>query len=216
MLFELLNDFIKSLDRVQIATNITDLCSLATISLDYYRVYGIKHIATHQSEVWYINDLIYSFIMELCLKLTENEMKSFLSRLLVWKDVIDQNKNSLLLRNVVFYQLMASLSKKLRSLFVSSIGLFWTNLIELSTSFNQLKIDSSNHLFNSNNSATTSQKKRKMSTTSTSTTVNEMNVTHEILKMKAILECIQFTSLSDQVHFYDEVCASLISIVITR
>lgn len=88
-----------------------------------------------------VQQVIGELVVELCLKLTENELKSFILRLIEWKSgtknsnnskdktAADENDEKMYYRLVHFYSTINSLLDRFQSLFFSSISLLWTDMM---------------------------------------------------------------------------------------
>jgi hypothetical protein len=136
-----------SLDRPAIAQYSSNLCSLATLMLDYRRVYGDQ-----SEEAASVDEIAINAVVSLSLKFTEAELKSFLTRLHDWKDVqlyandsaraaaeeaIDPNEKfklptnyRALSRDVQYYHLVAGLAEKLRVLFLPTLAAIWPQMVK--------------------------------------------------------------------------------------
>jgi hypothetical protein len=84
-----------------------------------------------------VQQAIGELVVELCLKLTENELKTFILRLVDWKsdgksslksDTNEDDKD-VHYRLVHFYSIISSLLLRFQSLFFSGIALLWTEMI---------------------------------------------------------------------------------------
>lgn len=147
-----------NLDRQTIVAHMQSLIVIATLLLDYHRVYGDRSelsmtISTISSEA----------IIELLLKFTETELKSFLLKLSEWRDIfianiisvfkVDSSNSNVIgnkrkdvdydisisdvdswqvfARSSSFYSILKLLSDRLQELFTPIMGLFWINASEL-------------------------------------------------------------------------------------
>jgi hypothetical protein len=131
----LLQVLVTKADRMTCVNNMnvvlpTILSLLKSLQLD------TKGLDTHSFES--VQQAIGEFVVELCLKLTENELKTFILRLVAWKsggkssnlksDSNDNDKESFY-RLVHFYSTISSLLTRFQSLFFSGIALLWTDMM---------------------------------------------------------------------------------------
>lgn len=135
-----------NLDRMAVSNYVSYLTTLATLVLDYRRVYGDQTDAANA-----VDEIAVSAVVELSLKFTEMELKSFLTRLFDWKDC-QFNSNKLIdasegvelndkinnikdwraySRGVTFYHLISGLANKLQHIFLPSMSILWTSCSEM-------------------------------------------------------------------------------------
>ena len=126
----LLTEVWRSMDRPAVTSQLGVLSSLATLLLDYRRVFG-----DHTEEASSVDHAVGGAIVELCLKLTETELKSFLLRLAEWRDVVfapseaaDEWRTRA--RSVSYYSLVDCLLGKLKTLFIPFMGHLWEHAAE--------------------------------------------------------------------------------------
>ena len=79
---KLLISIFQHVERNHVVAHMSDLCSLVVLFLDYRRVYFDSSHQCADTE-----DVIIDMCIELCIKFTETELKSFLAQLIEWKDV---------------------------------------------------------------------------------------------------------------------------------
>lgn len=139
---QFLGDIWSSFERKVITSHISNLCTMATLTLDYRRVYGDQLVAGNE-----VDDTAVHGVVEFCLKLTESELKSFVVRLAEWKDVKIVSETSAEQgwrshsRSVMYYSLIASLSSKLCALFQPCMISIWPNACESIKEFSQVCSD---------------------------------------------------------------------------
>jgi len=125
----LLTEVWRLMDRPAVVSHLGVLSSLATLLLDYRRVYG-----DHTEGASEVDDAIGGAIVELCLKLTETELKSFLLRLAEWRDVVFNSDGvddwRTRARSVSYYSLVDCLIGKLKTLFIPFMGHLWEHAAE--------------------------------------------------------------------------------------
>lgn len=124
----LLAEIWRSLDRPTVLSHITNLSGLATLLLDYRRVYGDQSEMTDS-----VNDVIVEAVVELCLKFTEVELKNFLARLSEWRDIdlgIEQKEWQKYSRALTYFQLIKLLCSKLRIIFIPAMTPIWPIMTE--------------------------------------------------------------------------------------
>ena len=143
---DLLAEVWQQLDRSTVVAHLSPLSSLATLLLDYRRVFGDQSAAAAE-----VDSAAADAVVELCLKLTETELRSFLTRLAEWRDVrfkpkknadgssgdnnsgeVDWRRYS---RSVSYFSLTDALMSKLKSLFIPIMGVLWSSAVELLNSF---------------------------------------------------------------------------------
>jgi len=140
---DLMAEVWQQLDRATVVAHLGPLSTLATLLLDYRRVFGDQSAAAAE-----VDAASADAVVELCLKLTESELKSFLSRLAEWRDVKFKTKkdaNGEVLsedadwrkyaRAVSYFSLTDVLMTKLKSLFIPIMGTLWGSAIDLLTTF---------------------------------------------------------------------------------
>ena len=121
----LLRDLWQNLDRSAVIANIKDLSTLATLLLDYRCVYGDQ-----SAEMDAVDEAVASALLQLCLKLTETELRHLLLRLIEWRDVplsITDESWRTHSRSVSFYSLILELVSTLKGIFLPSISLVWSH-----------------------------------------------------------------------------------------
>jgi hypothetical protein len=131
---DLLAEVWQQLDRTTVVANLAELSSLATLLLDYRRVFGDQSTAATE-----VDAAATDAVVELCLKLTESELKSFLTKLAEWRDVKFKLKQTAdgteewrrYARAVSYFSLADALMGKLKSLFIPIMGVLWGSAISL-------------------------------------------------------------------------------------
>jgi hypothetical protein len=149
----LLSDVFRNLERLDVTTHLGDLCSMTVLFLDYRRVYGDGSV-----EVTEVEEAVSESLVELSVKMTETELRSFLSRLDEWKDVDmsgdNDNDDSTTLtkrnteeisgvgkkpaiysRGASLYLYLGNLGEKLKVIFTPLIGPFWDHIAQISSEF---------------------------------------------------------------------------------
>ncbi len=142
----LLSELWGKLERTVIVSHINDLFAIAVLCFDYRRVYG--DIST---EADMVEATVVGAVSQLCLKLTETELRGFLARMAEWRDadvsastssssslsLVEHGKRSppgLLenyqkhSRSCSFYLFIAQLSSKLKSIFVPCMSIVWADM----------------------------------------------------------------------------------------
>jgi hypothetical protein len=135
---DLLAEVWQQLDRTTVVAHLAELSSLATLLLDYRRVFGDQSSAATE-----VDAAATDAVVELCLKLTESELKSFLTKLAEWRDVKFKLKQTAdgavdttqewrrYARAVSYFSLADALMGKLKSLFIPIMGVLWGSAISL-------------------------------------------------------------------------------------
>ena len=115
--------FMASTDRQAVVVHLSALCSLVTLSMDYRRAFGTQGAATDA-----IDDNAVEAAIELCVKFTETELKTFMKELGEWQatDTADQEQWRRVSRGVLYYRLLAALSSRLQGIFTPTVALIWT------------------------------------------------------------------------------------------
>lgn len=120
----LMKDMWSSLARDNVVLHLANLSSLVTSLLDYRYQFGGQAEEAEAAET-----AIISACVEVCLKLTENELRTLLNRLAEWRDApLSEPSNNWkrYSRSVSFFSLMAALGERLQSIFVPTMGAHWT------------------------------------------------------------------------------------------
>lgn len=126
----------KELDRKTVTTYMQSLQLLMITSLDYRFNHGDQTIEGNE-----VDEIVIECCMELCLKFTEIELKSFLMKLLdiCSYDNVDCNNSEIITRygawkqyakSINFYHLIRSLTEKLKSIFVPTVLSVWFQISE--------------------------------------------------------------------------------------
>lgn len=142
---DLMAEVWQQLDRTTVVAHMGPLSTLATLLLDYRRVFGDQSAEANE-----VDAAAADAVVEMCLKLTESELKSFLTRLAEWRDVRfkpkapaardaepataegDWRKYS---RAVSYFSLADVLMSKLKSLFHPVMALLWNSAVDILTNF---------------------------------------------------------------------------------
>lgn len=139
---DLMAEVWQQLDRSAVVGQLTPLSNLATLLLDYRRVFGDQSPAAAE-----VDAAVSDAVVELCLKLTESELKSFLTKLAEWRDVkfkvkvtssgeVDsQQEWRRYARAVSYFSLADALMGKLKSLFIPIMGVMWASAIDYLNTF---------------------------------------------------------------------------------
>ncbi len=216
----ILGDIWKSLDRATVVSQMSLLCPLATLSLDFRTAYD-RNISNELSVNFdAIDEQLCNAVVELCLKFTEYELKGFLNQLYEWKDVEIElnatNQYTKYSRSVTYYNLLVTIGNKLRSVSTQTLGSFWKRGADfLGNSYKSIvKL-----LQDSNNGDGKSQgKKRKASEVVAVTTI----IDHEIFQVcSKLLQYFRVVCLHDQVSFindtnYDSVMPNIVQFLSLR
>jgi hypothetical protein len=120
---EYLGSLWASLDRPTLSTCLPDVTALVILTLDYRREYGsCDNVAADE-----VDEIAVGSAVDFCLKLTEQELKGFLVKLIEWRDLYDEDPmhSKRYARGVVFFQLVAALCHKLRSIFIPLMSYVW-------------------------------------------------------------------------------------------
>lgn len=215
-LAHLLAELWCNLDRSTVVTYLKDLFSTSLICLDYRQVYGISGTQGVQTEESIVNS-----VAQLCLKLTETELKGLIIHMSEWRDFdfdsdevsdgkrisADEVRMRHCSRSCTFYSLIATLCVKLKSIFVPCMGIVWTNMIESVSEFTSL--------INSDSSNDKSGKKRKVaeSAAGIDCATNPVIALQKDRTVK-ILESIALTCSNDTINFIDEVSCYLAFLIL--
>lgn len=213
----------RRLDRSEVVTHLGNLCAICVLYLDYRRVYGDGSEESAQVEAAAVEATV-----ELSIKLTENELKSFLVRLEEWRDVkhIDDdededggndndeddtlNKAKSHSRGVCFYHFMSVLGSKLKAIFTPLMGPFWDHSAEELQSFAST-VSLVYESISAAQPAVKKSKKNKSTDGSRSEAViySEVADNDVIKEFKAeieyLLESVSLTCLHDSDGFIDDV-----------
>jgi hypothetical protein len=139
---DLMAEVWQQLDRTTVVAHLAPLSTLATLLLDYRRVFGDQSPAAAE-----VDAAASDAVVELCLKLTESELKSFMTRLAEWRDVkfklklLSNGENDpahdwrRYARAVSYFSLADALMGKLKSLFIPIMGVLWGSAIDLLNAF---------------------------------------------------------------------------------
>lgn len=138
--------FGSNLERNDIVQYLSPLCSLLTMAMDYHRIHRLKSDVEsisdiHRSLSDQVDDLTIEATLDICLKLTESELSSYLSRLAEWRDInitavnssvnnASHKVNAQFGRSFMYYRLMAALANKLKTLFCPFMEMNWKNAME--------------------------------------------------------------------------------------
>lgn len=217
---ELLAEVWMNLDRNTVVAHLHGLSTIATLLMDYRRVHGDQ-----SEEAGEVDDTVADAVVELCLKLTESELKAFLARLSEWRDV-DMTSDSTAgeatetewrqyARAVSFYALIEALSEKLKSLFVPSMAALWTNASELLAEFQEVvaaTVASKGKKSTAESSSSSKSKKRSAEEftedvqSSSNAVADDKTITEMIALTKKVLSCVRLTCTNDtDATFIDEV-----------
>lgn len=215
---QFLNKMWSDMPRNVVSVYSTNLCSLATLILDYRRVYGQQSTESDS-----VDEYAVTAVIDLCLKFTEVELKSFLVRLADWKDatlyssdeenVLSSDENDKYIvptnwravsRDVSFYHLIYGMASKLKVIFLPVMGSLWSNAIKTLT-----RVQHISQLTTSKSNKTEAKKsKRKQDEMqSMSSQSPDRQVTNEMLEVsKYILQAVTTCASHDNAHnLIDEV-----------
>ena len=193
----LLAEIWRALDRPTVLAHITNLSGLATLLLDYRRVYGDLSESTDS-----VNDVIIEAVLELCLKFTEVELKNFLARLSEWRDIdlgSDQKEWQKYSRTLTYFQLVKLLCSKLRVIFVPAMTPIWPVMAEKLSEYSKLLA------FQPHSNSSSKKKRRKLDETASersdeSQTLLSTEAKSEISKTsEKILESIRLCCIYDTI-----------------
>jgi hypothetical protein len=141
----LLKEFWDALDRTTLVHHLNEVFSIGVLCLDYRRVYG-KQVADNE---FHPDVAIVDAMSQLCLKLTESELRNHILKLLDWKNInsgLDPTEitadvvagfegKSQYSRGVTFYRFMFSLANKLRALMCPCMALSWSDAADVLSAF---------------------------------------------------------------------------------
>ena len=124
---DMLRELWQNLDRASVLANMKELSVLATLLLDYRSVYGDQ-----SSDMDLVDTAVASALLQLCLKLTESELRHFLLRLIEWRDAAGRMRDTVDAwrshsRAVSFYSLILELVATLKGIFLPSMALVWSH-----------------------------------------------------------------------------------------
>ena len=208
----LLTEVWRLMDRPAVISQLGVLSSLATLLLDYRRVFG-----DHSAEASAVDHAVGGAIVELCLKLTETELKSFLLRLAEWRDVVftfeavdDWRSRA---RSVSYYSLVDCLIGKLKTLFIPFMGHLWEHAAEQLKFFEALVMRRTAKS-NAVDDGTTKKKKSKKRSLAEGTSVDPSSSSDQLLvEMKVlvlrILNSVTQCCAQDSSGFITEVSSTL-------
>jgi U3 small nucleolar RNA-associated protein 10 len=145
----------------------------------------------HSAEASAVDHAVGGAIVELCLKMTETELKSFLLRLAEWRDVVftteaadDWRSRA---RSVSYYSLVDCLIGKLKTLFIPFMGHLWEHAAEQLKLFEALvmrRTAKSNEV----DDGTTKKKKSKKRSLAEGTSVDPSSSSDQLLvEMKVLV-----------------------------
>jgi len=122
---DMVGELFRNLDRPSVLAHMKDLSALATLLLDYRRVYGDQ-----SSDAATVDEAVSAAVVELSLKLTETELKHVLLRLMEWRDASSESVITswkAQSRAVSFYTLIQHLNSSLGAIFLPAMSLMWTH-----------------------------------------------------------------------------------------
>lgn len=124
---DMLRELWQNLDRASVIANMKDLSVLATLLLDYRSVYGDQ-----STDMDNVDKAVATALLQLCLKLTESELRHLLLRLIEWRDAPVTTQESVDAwrshsRAVSFYSLILELVATLKGIFLPSMTLVWSH-----------------------------------------------------------------------------------------
>lgn len=124
---DMLKELWQNLDRSAVIANMKDLSILATLLLDYRSVYGDQ-----STDMDMVDKAVATALLQLCLKLTESELRHLLLRLIEWRDAPVTMNDSVDAwrshsRSVSFYSLILELVATLKGIFLPSMTLVWSH-----------------------------------------------------------------------------------------
>jgi hypothetical protein len=171
-----------SIDRAFLTANLHDLSSIILVTMDYRGV--------HEGDDE-MNDVIIAMTVELCLKLTESELKNFLIKVADWRDELNEtpSKKSFA-RGTTYFQFIAALCHKLKTIFVPLMAYVWPSATSALEEFATFKV-----------SGKSSSKKRKAN----EDVITLENRAEAISKTQWVLTCIRSACIHDTEGFVDEV-----------
>jgi hypothetical protein len=214
---DLLAEVWQQLDRPTVVAHLPALSTLATLLLDYRRVFGDQSAASGE-----VDAAAADAVVELCLKLTETELKSFLVRLAEWRDVRFASKKKshasegsssssdavdwrTYSRAVSYYALTDALMGKLQSLFIPIMGVLWSNTVEILRSFAE-HAASANSKKSAKDSASGSKARKFDEMQESSSSSDERRLLSELqLLVGYVLHSVRECCTQDSVGFVDEV-----------
>lgn len=196
---EFLGELWQGLTRDTVTQFMPQLNSMATLVLDYRRALGDGSPASDA-----VDTAAVDAIIELSMKFTEIELRSFLARLAEWRDIQDESASAendwkVDARPAVFYRLGAKLGLKLKSIFVPTVGIFWENMKESISDFVSAVKDII--------SLQKKGKKRKIDDEALpipSGALSKEAIREKYSKCSMILECIKNCCMFGTVDFMDE------------
>ena len=196
-----------SFDRQALVQHKGDLCAAATLLLDYRRAFGDQSLSTEKVDAAAVGACV-----ELCLKFTEVELRSFLASLSEWKDIkipaatnqspereVPEWKSHS--RGVTFYRLVAALGSRLRSIFVPTMGMLWEQAAGAVSSLVAV-ISTLDGVSEGVSTSKTGSKKRKQIDVASSSSGG--TVTEQILRAQYVLESIRVCCTHDSDGFLDD------------
>jgi len=222
-----LSTVFRRLDRTEVVTHLGDLCAICVLYLDYRRVYGDE-----SDDAQLVETAAVEAAVELSIKLTESELKSFLVHLEEWRDIKqnddddddeeeeakESNEDGSVKsqsRGVCFYHFMSALGNKLKSIFTPLMAPFWDHSAEELFSF----ASTVSSVYESILAAQPATKRTKKSK-STEGHRNETAVYAEVaansrvkefkMEIKYLLESVSLTCLHDSDGFIDDVSSIVI------
>ncbi len=210
---DLMAEVWQQLDRATVVAHLGPLSTLATLLLDYRRVFGDQSEAAAE-----VDTASADAVVELCLKLTESELKSFLTRLAEWRDVKfkpkkDANGEPLsedadwrkYARAVSYFSLTDVLMGKLKSLFIPIMGTLWGSAIDLLTAFAAVAAKSAKSSHNNNAEADGKKKRKQQEVEEGSVVLSPVVIEMELLG-RYILSSVRECCVQDtNGEFVDEV-----------
>jgi len=197
----------SSLNRSTVEAHIQSLEALATSGLNYRFMYG-----DHSAESETVDDEACEACVELCLKMTEVELRAFIIRLLDWCDAENRSDNSDVVawkshaRSTVFFRFVSSLESKLRSIFVPLMSLVWTPAADYLTKLVDLVQGNSTPQSDvkQNSSKKSKKRKRQEVESGSATEIDRMLLSELKLASEWVLEAVRLCCVHDTVSFIDQ------------
>ena len=223
---DLLSEVWLNLDRSTVIAQLQELSTIATLLLDYRRLYGDQSLVGIS-----VDKAISDAIIEFCLKLTETELRNFILRLAEWRDMSDITSSIVIAANnnddkqdekwrmhsraVTFYTVIESLNERLKSIFVPCMSIVWSNSVEKLNHFISLGSTSTLDVPKELN-------KKKNKKRNSGEFLDDSNRDDLVSEFKElcylsghILNGVKDCCLNDKEGFIDEVCIFRISYICT-
>lgn len=187
----MLREMFVTIDRSVVTTFMEPLTLLSLMILDHRFNFG-----TDVGDVTAVDEEVADACVELCLKFTEMELKSYLLKLVAWQTVSSKITSwKAVSRCSTFFLLIAQLSSKLKSIFVPLMGPVWPEIVAILERIPSLRQPSDAHEKKS--------KKRKAEVMEGS---DDGEVVAEVkLAAQLALDSVKTCCVHDNVDFIDQV-----------